>query len=60
MQFFKIFAMAKIHRIGHDHQAPFQVVALVVVLIVVVQGHEAKTNYHMANIPQTTNILTDS
>ena len=33
-----IFAMAQIHRIGHDHQAPFWCVVLVLVL-----GYKAVT-----------------
>ena len=34
--FFKIFAMAKICGIGHDHQAPFQVVVVLLVLAVLI------------------------
>ena len=30
---FAVFAMAKIRRIGHDHQAPFQVLVLVLVVL---------------------------
>ena len=30
-----VFAMAKIRRIGHDHQAPFQVLVLVVLVVLV-------------------------
>ena len=36
-----VFAMAKIHRIGHDHQAPFWLVVLY--CIVVVLGYQAVT-----------------
>ena len=50
-------------RIGHDHQAPFQDILVVVVLVVPISSgdmHEAKTTYNMASILQTSNIFTHS
>ena len=52
---FILFPMAKIRRIGHDHQAPF-----ILLLGRIKRWHEAKTSCHMNNIPRTPNIFTDS
>ena len=43
-----VFAMAKIRRIGHDHQAPF---LLFFFLLDFKRSHKAKTSCHMINIP---------
>ena len=52
---FILFPMAKIRRIGHDHQAPF-----ILLLGRIKRWHEAKTSCHMNNIPRTPKIFTDS
>ena len=64
-----LFAMAKIQRNGHDHQAPFLVWPRFVELAMTIRHlfrlltyqtvTQGKTNYHMANISQTPNIFTD-
>ena len=53
-----VFAMAKIHRIGHAHQAPFFM--LLGLGLDFKRWHKAKTSCHMINIPRTPNIFTDS
>ena len=55
------FAMAKIRRIGHDHQLPsFSLLVVVVVVLGFQAWHEAKTSCHMHNTPWTPNIFTYS
>ena len=49
------FAMAKIRRISHDHQAPF--LFLLFLLLALQAWHEAKTSCHMHNTPRTPNIF---
>ena len=50
------FAMAKIRRIGHDHQLPF----FLFLFSALQAWHEAKTSYCMRNTPRTPNIFTYS
>ena len=51
-----LFAMAKIWRIGHDHQAPF----FLFLFSGIKRWHKAKVSCHMINIPWNTKIFVDS
>ena len=59
--FFALFAMAKIRRIGHDHQIPCFFFFLLLLFFSALQAwHEAKTSCHMHNTTRTPNIFTYS